>query len=177
MNREEIIAALQDNHASFISYLNTLTEAEFNFTRDDKWTPGQQLDHIIRAVRPLTLGFMLPKFVYRLLYGKANRPSRSYEALVAKYHDKLQAGGRASAPFIPPPIAFAQRAALCSKLDKMVHTVCRQTKSFSEQDLDAYILPHPLLGKLTIREMLYFTAYHVLHHLDSVQKLKSEVVG
>ena len=36
--------------------------------------------------------------------------------------------------------------------------------SFSEKDLDNYILPHPLLGKLTIREMLFFTIYHVQHH-------------
>jgi hypothetical protein len=26
------------------------------------------------------------------------------------------------------------------------------------------VLPHPLLGKLTIREMLYFTVYHGEHH-------------
>lgn len=38
----------------------------------------------------------------------------------------------------------------------------RQSKTCDE--LDKYILPHPLLGKLTIREMMYFTIYHVEHH-------------
>jgi hypothetical protein len=31
-----------------------------------------------------------------------------------------------------------------------------------------YRLPHPLLGKLTVREMLFFTVYHNAHHLDQV---------
>jgi hypothetical protein len=30
-------------------------------------------------------------------------------------------------------------------------------------------LPHPLLGKLTLREMIYFTIYHVQHHHKLVQ--------
>ena len=30
--------------------------------------------------------------------------------------------------------------------------------------LDKYQLPHPLLGKITVREMLYFTIYHTQHH-------------
>jgi hypothetical protein len=32
------------------------------------------------------------------------------------------------------------------------------------------ILPHPLLGKITIREMLYFTAYHVQHHENIIKR-------
>ena len=37
-----------------------------------------------------------------------------------------------------------------------------------EEDLDNYILPHPLIGKTTIREMLYFTIYHVQHHHKAI---------
>jgi hypothetical protein len=37
-----------------------------------------------------------------------------------------------------------------------------------EEDLDRYRLPHPLLGKLTVREMLLFTVYHNYHHPRSL---------
>ena len=37
-------------------------------------------------------------------------------------------------------------------------------------DLDAVLLPHPLLGKLTVREMLFFTVYHVQHHRALVER-------
>jgi len=48
---------------------------------------------------------------------------------------------------------------LFSKLDK-----------FTENELDRYILPHPLLGKLTLREMLFFTIYHIEHHEKLIKR-------
>ena len=36
--------------------------------------------------------------------------------------------------------------------------------------LDQYQLPHPLLGHLTMREMLEFTLYHQLHHMNVVKR-------
>jgi len=48
--------------------------------------------------------------------------------------------------------------------------LCKQLLDYSEQDLDELILPHPLLGKLTLREMMYFTMYHVLHHHKSIEE-------
>jgi hypothetical protein len=41
---------------------------------------------------------------------------------------------------------------------------------WSEKNLDAYLLPHPLLGKITVREMLFFTTFHTDHHLNIMQK-------
>jgi uncharacterized damage-inducible protein DinB len=34
--------------------------------------------------------------------------------------------------------------------------------------LDRLRLPHPALGKLTVREMLFFTIYHNIHHVENV---------
>ncbi len=36
--------------------------------------------------------------------------------------------------------------------------------NWDEQNIDKYLLPHPLLGKITMREMLYFTDLHIQHH-------------
>jgi hypothetical protein len=40
-------------------------------------------------------------------------------------------------------------------------------RNWGESELDSYILPHPILGKLTIREMLFFTLYHDTLHLSA----------
>ncbi len=53
-----------------------------------------------------------------------------------------------------------------------MQTLCSKLEKFDEIERDTYILPHPLLGKLTIREMLYFTIYHVAHHKELVMKSK-----
>ena len=39
-------------------------------------------------------------------------------------------------------------------------------EKWTESQLDAYRLPHPLLGRLTVREMMLFTLIHNQHHVD-----------
>ena len=39
-----------------------------------------------------------------------------------------------------------------------------QAEKWQENEMDLYQLPHPLLGNLTVREILYFTIYHNLRH-------------
>ncbi len=41
---------------------------------------------------------------------------------------------------------------------------------WNDRNPDRTLLPHPLLGKLTVREMLYFTIYHVEHHLNILRE-------
>lgn len=173
MTKTALQHELTERHHAFAAAILALSEADFLFAAPDKWSAGQQLEHIYRAVRPVTLAFGLPKLVPRLLFGKANRPSRSYEALVNKYHEKLAAGGKASAPYIPKTVLFNQRNFLKVKLLRSVAKLTRNLNKYSEAELDTFILPHPLLGKLTLREMLYFTMYHVEHHQKAIlQSLK-----
>jgi hypothetical protein len=87
------------------------------------------------------------------------------DELVERYQGKLAAGGRASGQFIPKPISFAVKAKQIETIEKMVVKINHQLEGWSEADLDTYLLPHPILGKLTMREMMYFTVYHVEHHL------------
>jgi hypothetical protein len=55
---------------------------------------------------------------------------------------------------------------LISKYHRLKEKLIRKVLSYREGKLDHYILPHPLLGKLTLREMLFFTIYHNEHHLN-----------
>lgn len=45
MNKAAIILLLTDKYNSFINTINGLTEAEYQFSDQDKWTAGQQLQH------------------------------------------------------------------------------------------------------------------------------------
>ena len=105
---------------------------------------------------------MLPKILLPVIFGRANRPSRSYDELVTRYKEKLQAGGKSTARFLPD--STCDRLALIQTLQNHVNSLSSRINRFSESELDEFILPHPLLGKLTLREMLYFTIYHVEHH-------------
>jgi hypothetical protein len=164
MNNQQLIQNLTENHQAFINYINALSDAHLQYALPEKWTAAQQLDHIHKSVKPLAQALLLPKFILRLLFGKANRPGRTYDELIQKYNTKLAAGGRATGRFIPLPIPTAKREGLVKLVLSEVTKICNRLAKFSEADLDTLLLPHPLLGKLTLREMMYFSIYHVTHH-------------
>ena len=89
MNKSEIKISLLESHSQFISHLKALSDQDFTRNVNGKWSAGQQLDHIIKSVAPVKMAFSLPKFSLALIFGKANRESKSYEDLVAKYQSKL----------------------------------------------------------------------------------------
>jgi hypothetical protein len=172
MNRSEIVNGLIHHHSEFIRTLSSMPADELQRAVNGKWSPAELLDHIIKSVSPVRLAFSLPAFILKFKFGKANRPSRSFEELVQKYQAKLNAGGKAPGVFIPKRDGGSVKDQT-SKLQHLVNSLCSKIGSYSEDQLDQYILPHPLLGKLTLREMLYFTMYHVQHHHRQIAGSKS----
>jgi hypothetical protein len=168
MKTSELQQKLKESHVHFIGTVNRVADADFTKSVNQKWTAGQQLDHIIKSITPVNMAFALPAFALKISFGKANRPSRTYDQLVEKYQGKLSAGGRAPGRFVPAFISVSQRAPLISKLEKLVGSLSARIEGFTEEQLDLLILPHPLLGKLTLREMIYFTIYHAGHHEKQV---------
>lgn len=151
--------------------LESLSEEAFFIRKNDTWSPAEQVKHLELSVKPLILAFRLPGFMLRLLFGKPNRPSRTYEELLAKYHFKLGEGGKATSPYVPKILETGTgRNAVIADSLKRHATMLKAAARYKDKDLDRYILPHPLLGKITLREMLYFTDFHILHHLTSIEK-------
>jgi hypothetical protein len=177
MQKEAIADLLLSNHLVFAKRLRELSTEELQFAPEGKWSALEQLDHIVKSVSPVNMAMGLPKFIVKWRFGVANRPSRTFEELVAKYTRKLQEGGRASGRFVPLNVGIYQKEELLKNLTLLVKRLCDKTVDLSEEALDKYILPHPLLGKLTFREMLYFTAYHVEHHLALVNKGLEQMHG
>jgi hypothetical protein len=176
MTKPEILERLETNHNQFISYLDSLNESDFEYAFSGKWSAGQQLKHIVLSVKPLAQGFLLPRFLLKIIFGKANRPSKTYDDLVLKYDEKIKLGGRASAAFLPKVVNFSEKDKLYRTLMGYLKTIKNSLENYTEEDFDLMILPHPLLGKITVREMLYFTAHHVVHHEQLIKLYLSQKV-
>ena len=165
MDKTAIIEQLESKYGAFSDFVKAMSEDEFLFSlNSEKWTAGQQIDHLCRSVEPLNKGLAAPEFALKAMFGKADHPSAGFDELVAQYQAKLAAGGTAPASFRPNDIAFSRKDELTSTLTGLVSTLCKKVEKYEEAKLDSLVLPHPLLGKLTIREMLYFTIYHAEHH-------------
>jgi len=170
LTKEEIIRKLKDNHDRLADTVGGLSETEFLTAPAGKWTAGQQLEHIYKSVKPVTMALGLPKVAMRVLIGISNRPSRDYDGLVAKYHEALARGGKAPSTFVPWTVAYKDKDMLVRKLKTNITKLVSSLDRYAEHDLDTYLLPHPLIGRLTLREMLYFAIYHAEHHYKMTLK-------
>ncbi|MBK6776913.1 MAG: DinB family protein [Flavobacteriales bacterium] len=164
MDRSQINTVLLKNHEAFIRRVLAVPADQRDKSHNGKWTPAQHLEHVQRAIAPVSLALLVPKWFLRWRFGKPNRVPRDYDGVVQRYKEKLAAGGRASGRFVPPNVPSSAVERISASVQRIVATMTRRAGAWSEQDLDTVLLPHPLLGKLTVREMLFFTIYHAQHH-------------
>jgi len=66
-------------------------------------------------------------------------------------------------------MTLTNKSAYISKLDKEKMKLIKQFQKWREHDLDTYLLPHPLMGRMTIREIVIWTAYHTEHHYNTLK--------
>ena len=170
-DKEEIIAALEEKSLSLIKWVSEQENDKFGLSIDEKWSTAQQLSHLTKSIKPLVQILSKPKFVMRLLFGTSNRETRSYIAVVEKYNTKIAQGGVATSRFRPKSYTSDNKHNLLDSYTAYSEKLERLINRYNEKDLDKYILPHPLLGKLTLREMMFFTIYHTQHHSNSLKEL------
>jgi hypothetical protein len=169
MNKDELKQNLIYHHQQFVEGVKSLPSREFYLSHSSKWSPAQLVNHLVKSLSPVNIAFSLPGFMLKWLFGSANRPSRSYDTLVEKYLSKLAGGGKAPPRYVPENITKDQSGSLL----RIVGSLSKKVDSFTESQLDTFILPHPLLGKITLREMLYFTIYHVQHHQKQILNVRA----
>ena len=144
----------------------TLVEAHEPFRRRSpvKWSAAEQVEHLRLSVRPVNLSFLIPRFVLGI-FGTARPPGRTYDEVVADYQGRLARGAKASGPFIPARLAGDEDLQrLLAAFEEGYAAYATSLGGAEGPALDSTRLPHPILGRLSIREMAFFTLYHLRHH-------------
>jgi DinB family protein len=182
VNRDALIAALEKQERDSVAYWDAFDLDAFFTPIGESWSPADTVRHLIKSVRPLGKALKVPKILLWAKFGKTRRPAESYDALVSRYRGLLADGGKAGA-FAPSSREEADRIAWRASIMREFTAVNRDLRiaiaiaKWSDAKLDRYQLPHPLLGKLTVREMLYFTLYHLRHHIEVVERNRQELTG
>lgn len=166
MVKQEIIASIAKNHKTFIKKISNLSDTDFMKTPNGKWTAGQQLEHILKSVMVVSRAFEVPKAVLADKFGLSNKSSRDYKSIVNDYLITLEQNPnyKLEKRFSPEEVNLKEKNEKLIELENIVNNLEKGIENYSEDELDTYMLPHPVMGKFTLREVLYFTAYHVLHH-------------
>lgn len=170
MDKANISKQLKESHVEFIAYINSLKEEEYLYAPNDKWDSSQHIDHILKSIKMLNKALKVPKWILKQKFGHANRASKTYDVLVAKYSEKLKTAKATPARFQPEKITFSNKNKMLISIGKIIKSLIKKIQNLSEEKLDYYILPHPLLGKQTLREQFYFSIHHVKHHQNLIKR-------
>lgn len=173
----QIVATLERVQEEGVAYWSGFETASFFAKIDGHWSPAENVRHLVKSIRPVTKALGLPRVVLRIMFGAPRRESARWSDVQTRYLGLLDAGGKAGR-FSPSEHEEqdpeAGRARILGQFVQVNRELRAAIARWPDRSLDRYQLPHPLLGKLTLREMLIFTAYHQMHHLDGVKRRRGE---
>ena len=166
MEKKAINNLLEEKHQELFNWLNKQEQNYWENGPEGKWTTGQHIQHLVDSIKKLNHALSFPSFVLKYKFGKANREVRPYEQVVQRYQDKLvenkeKAKNYNAAISTPNEKKFKH---LLRTLNVQNKKLQYKTNKMSDSKLDNLIVPHPLMGKMPLREIIMWTAYHTEHH-------------
>lgn len=171
---ERLQESLRRSVAAFNGLVEGLTAEDFERPHGRRWSAGQDLKHLVKTLRAVDLAFTLPLPLLRLLFGRPNRKGRPESELREKYRKALGKGFKAPWPYVPGKVGLASRHSLTARHARIAERLCRRVARLRDEQLDGYLLPHPAMGKCTLREMVVFSCLHTEHH---TRLLKAKLDG
>lgn len=166
---------IQDLNKSFQEIINWINEQEeTNFNKEivaGKWTIAGHLYHLVKSTKAVSQGMKMPKLGLRTMFGKSNRQERTFDEMLEKYETTL------ANTVVKVPSSYQadqdrtfKRAELVSRFEQELDVLVKVLGKWKEADMSVYIMPHPAIGKCTIREFMYFTIFHTDHHLRTLKE-------
>lgn len=167
--KAQLIHRLDISNQRVIDWFTALPVETFFIHFEKAWSASQNVDHLIKAHKPVALALKIPKLALRTMFGKPDKASMSYEELCQIYRNEIANGAQASGRYLPEQEDLTSQTEtkkrdLLRKFSKVSNDLVLAAEKWNDKELDEYLLPHPILGKLTIREMIFFTIYHNLRH-------------
>ena len=170
MKKEEIIDMLKSTCDSLIADTQNINNEEFFASKNNKWSAAQNFAHLTLSAKIINRALAAPKIALWYKFGrKFKGGSRDYQTIVDIYiteNAKPRTQATGFEPRMKPDANLeSEKKAFVEIHDKLIGLL----GNWSEKQLNTYLLPHPLIGKLTISEMMGFVDYHIKHHEKGVK--------
>ena len=172
MHKEEIADLLEDKHHILLNWLERQADEKWTSGPENKWTTGQHALHLLKSIKPLNDVLSMPRFLFKYTLGTTTAAIRDYETIVSTYLEELEAFKKNATK--PPKILkvpeIHDKRYILTRLQVESKKLQYKIRRISDRNLDTLVLPHPILGKMPIREILMWTAYHVEYHTQKLQE-------
>lgn len=170
MEKDAIAELLEKKHQILFNWLENQPTDIWDKGPDGKWTTGQQIQHLVDSLQLLNNALSYPRFLLKFKFGLCNREPRNYNTVAKKYQKKLLENKERAKVFnqkLKNP-KLNERERLLTRLQIQSKKLQYKTKKISDKNLDTLIIPHPLMGKMTVREIIMWTAHHTEHHTKTL---------
>lgn len=176
-SKTQIIDDLKEIQQTLHETLVNMPEDKFFTGTETEWSPADYLKHLIISVKAFAKGLTLPHDQMEALFGKADG-SKTYAELIAIYQERIDKGLRAeevASNITPlnyrmPDNVDDIKTYLIETWNDANNRVYTGLEGWSEDDLDHYQVPHPAIGMLSLREMLFFTIHHNRIHSEDIKR-------
>ena len=176
-SKAEVIEYLQQVQRSVHDDIAAMTEAQFNAGSDQSWSAAGYLKHLILSIKPVAKAIKLPQERLQSMFGQPEKPSRTYAEVMAAYQARLAEGIRAEdfdrvTPgfYRFPEVITDEKTYLTQTWDESNERLLAALEQWDEVTLDSHQMPHPAIGMITVREMLFFTLFHNRLHAQDIQQ-------
>jgi uncharacterized damage-inducible protein DinB len=169
--KSQLIEDLKNAFQETINWINEQPESHFNEEIvAGKWSIAGHLYHLIKSTKAVTKGMSMPRLGLRTMFGKSNRTERVYDEMVEKYEEVVVKNSfKTLKSYEAEAERTFERSALIKRFESELNDFLKVLDKWKEADMSVYVMPHPALGKLTIREFVLFTTLHTHHHLNNLK--------
>lgn len=161
---------LEAVHTSFWDTAGQLPNPSVSI--NGKWSVAQNVQHITIGLTRIAAYLGLPKSTIEAKFGLSGRASKSLETMTKVFRNAFENGIQSTDSYLPEENPQTNIAILIIQGKDQLKSAIENLQRWSEDDLDQYHCPHPFLGKITVREILYFMVFHLQHHHETIKKMR-----
>lgn len=175
--KERIFEGLQESFHIVDQSISSLAPGECRVGFAGKWNTAEQLEHLQLSNEAVLKALHLPKTQLRQMFGELGRAGQNFNELKARYLQVLQEKAIKAPPkFQPQSVTTETLNEAQQAWNELAVGFSEVAAQWGEEELDTYVIPHPAMGNLSVREMLFFIIFHNAHHLRQIEEIKSELL-
>lgn len=164
--RAEILTALESNAQMIVAFFSSIEDRVMFDGDPERWGPAHHLEHLRQtscAVERALCSRLSPHSAAR---------SRSYAEVRDAAASSLAATPRSRLLEMGRRVVIAPDARAADLIHAFAVAsagVRDAASTWTEETLDRFAMSHPIMGVLTVREMLLFMVVHERHHYRAVR--------
>jgi hypothetical protein len=170
ISKQNWLAELIHTHTRLMEYVEALPDADLIWSEEGRWNALQQIKHVYLCLSTISQALSSKEYIEQK-FGRIDRPTLTYDEVIERYKSGLAAGGKAPDRFVPDSsLKPSQKDEIIGELNNMLLNIQKQLESYSDDECNSLVLPHPFVGKLTIKELFFLMTEHANIHRNSIDR-------